>query len=61
MLWLIVVASFAVAMIAGLLQVIADPSAVMMFRWAMAALFLGGSLAWLTHYFADRLRRFFRR
>ncbi len=59
--WLIAVAVLIVALIAGLVQVIGDTTAEMAFRWVMALLFLGGSLAWLTAYHRDALRRFFSR
>ncbi len=59
--WLAVVAVFIAAMIAGLIQVIGDATASMAYRWVMALFFLGGSLAWLTAYYQDSLRRFFKR
>lgn len=59
--WLIVVGCFLAAMMAGLIQVIGDTTAEMAFRWVMALFFLGGSLAWLTVYHQDALRRFFGR
>lgn len=49
------------ALIAGAVQVIGEPTAEMGFRWVMALFFLGGSLAWLTQYHRDALRRFFKR
>jgi hypothetical protein len=59
--WSIGVAVLVAAFIAGALQVIDDPSAVMAYRWIMALFFLGGSLAWLTAYHQHALRRFFKR
>jgi uncharacterized membrane protein len=59
--WLVVTAVFLVAMVAGLIQVVDNMTAGMMYRWAMALLFLGSSLAWLTAYKQASLRRFFKR
>lgn len=59
--WLVVTAVFLVAMVAGLIQVVGNMTAGMMYRWAMALLFLGSSLAWLTAYKQASLRRFFKR
>jgi uncharacterized membrane protein len=59
--WLAVVAVFVASMIAGLIQVVGDPSAEMAYRWVMALFFLGSSLVWLTAYYRDALRRFFTR
>ena len=50
-----------VAMVAGAVQVISNPSGAMVYRWIMALFFLGGSLAWLTAYYRGALRRFFKR
>ncbi len=61
MLWSLSVLVLVAAMIAGGLQVIGDFSSEMAFRWIMALFFLGGSLAWLTVYHQDALRRFFKR
>ena len=60
-LWSVGVIVLVAAMIAGGLQVIGDPTAQMAYRWIMALFFLGGSLAWLTAYYQDALRRFFKR
>ena len=49
------------ALVAGFIQVIADTTASMAYRWVMSVFFLGGSLAWLTAYHRDALRRFFKR
>ncbi len=59
--WLAVVAVFLAAMIAGLIQVVGNTTARMVYRWAMALLFLGSSLGWLTAYHQSALRRFFKR
>ncbi len=59
--WSVGVIVLVVAMVAGGVQVFADFSAEMAFRWVMALMFLGGSLAWLTAYHRDALRRFFKR
>jgi hypothetical protein len=59
--WLAVVAIFVASMIAGLIQVLGNPSGEMAYRWVMALFLLGGSLAWLTVYYRDALRRFFTR
>jgi hypothetical protein len=59
--WLVVTAVFLVAMVAGLIQVVGNMTAGMMYRWAMALLFLGSSLAWFTAYKQASLRRFFKR
>jgi hypothetical protein len=59
--WLAVVAVFVASMVAGLIQVVGDTTASMAYRWIMALFFLGGSLAWLTAYHQDALRRFFKR
>lgn len=60
-LWLFGLVVLVASLFAGLFQVISDPSGEMVFRWIMALLFLGGSLAWVTAYYQDALRRFFRR
>ena len=49
------------ALVAGAVQVLGNLSSEMAFRWVMALFFLGGSLAWLTAYHQDALRRFFKR
>ena len=59
--WSICVVVLLAALVAGAAQVISDPSGEMAFRWIMALMFLGGSLAWLTAYHRDALRRFFKR
>jgi hypothetical protein len=59
--WSVGVIVLVVAMIAGAVQVFGDLSAEMAYRWVMALFFLGGSLAWLTAYHQDALRRFFKR
>jgi uncharacterized membrane protein HdeD (DUF308 family) len=51
----------AVSMIAGAVQMFANFSGEMVFRWVMALFFLGASLAWLTVYYQHSLRRFFKR
>lgn len=59
--WLAIIAVFLVAIIAGLFQVVGNMTASMVYRWAMALLFLGSSLAWFTAYKQASLRRFFKR
>lgn len=59
--WSLGVVVLGVALVAGAVQVISNPSGVMVYRWIMALFFLGGSLAWLTAYYQDALRRFFKR
>jgi hypothetical protein len=59
--WSVGVIVLVLAMIAGAVQVFGDLSAEMAYRWVMALFFLGGSLAWLTAYYQDALRRFFKR
>ena len=59
--WSLGVVVLVLALVAGLIQVIGDATAEMAFRWVMALFFLGGSLAWLTAYHQDALRRFFKR
>ncbi len=59
--WSLCVVVLVVALIAGLVQVIGEPTADMAYRWVMALFFLGGSLAWLTAHHQDALRRFFKR
>ncbi len=49
------------ALIAGAVQVFGDFSSERAYSWVMALFFLGGSLAWLTAYHQDALRRFFKR
>ena len=49
------------ALIAGAVQVFGDFSSERGYSWVMALFFLGGSLAWLTAYHQDALRRFFKR
>jgi uncharacterized membrane protein HdeD (DUF308 family) len=60
-LWSIGVIVLAVSMIAGAVQMFANFSGEMVFRWVMALFFLGASLAWLTVYYQHSLRRFFKR
>jgi len=59
--WLVAVVVLGVALVAGALQVASNFTATNAYRWVMALLFLGGSMAWLTVYYRDTLRRFFRR
>ena len=59
--WSVGVIVIVAAMVAGAVQVVGDFSSEMLFRWLMALFFLGGSLAWLTVYHQDALRRFFKR
>lgn len=59
--WSVGVVVLVVALVAGAVQVVGDTTAEMAYRWVMALLFLGGSLAWLTLYHRDALRRFFKR
>ena len=59
--WLAVVAVLLAAMIAGLIQVVGNTTASMVYRGVMALLFLGSSLGWLTAYHQSALRRFFKR
>lgn len=59
--WLAVVTVLGVALVAGAVKVATDFTATNAYRWIMALFFLGGSLAWLTVYYRDTLRRFFKR
>ena len=59
--WLVVVVVLGIALIAGAVKVATDFSATFVYRWIMAAMFLGGSVAWLTSYYRETLRRYFKR
>ena len=59
--WSIGAIVLAGALVAGAVQVFGDFSSETAFQWIMALFFLGGSLAWLTSYHQDALRRFFKR
>ena len=59
--WSLCVVVLIASLVAGFFQVLETTTAQMAYRWVMALLFLGGSLAWLTVYHQNALRRFFKR
>lgn len=59
--WLVVACVLLVGLVGGLIVVVGEPTAQNGYRMVMAALFLGGSFAWLTRLNEAALRRFFTR
>jgi hypothetical protein len=59
--WLAGVVLVILALLAGLFQLLADPSADTAYRWVMALLFIGAPLGYLTLRYESTLRRVFKR